>query len=265
MFIQTSIFFLLTLPFATALAGTLVLFCHHKNSMAKKLLTLLATSSTIYYLSDALFVFSGAEKHLIIIAEIIGQFMAPFSLALSITFFYCAYNNKKLPAVQYLWFVVPFVFGILCIVLLSMIGFEEAAQCRELTDRLRHLPEQYASQPIFALHEIIVTFYYNIALAIYVLISITYALIILHRTGFRFWKLNNYHWKYKHMNALQTLSLAFSGMMIVIASRVVLGRYFLQDHIILNILFSLLQAYCIIRIIIAGLKFTTTKTVINKI
>lgn len=247
------VYFVLFLPGLTSLIGLILLLRQTRQSDTKRLLAVLATFTTCYYLCDVNFVYEGAYGPLLLASEIIGQFVAPIILSLVIVFFYWRYHMVRLPWYMYLWFIAPIVFGTVCIVFISLTGFEEQIRFRTMIDEMRMMPPEFADQPIFAMQETFIITPFNLVMFTYSLCALLYGVHVLRKTGFTHSEGKAFVWRGASMPPFHVVILAILQMLVVTSIRMSFGRYFLMDHVALNLLLSVLQLMSLVLVILSGL------------
>ena len=240
------------LPALTILVGLFLMIFYVKKSSTVNVLISLAVAGLFYYICDAIITNPFAEPQLMIWATVAVPFLSPLSLGFIICLVWVLYYEKPLPWHQFLWFVLPVALSSVCVVLFMLVGSEDAEQFQSLYDKLRHYPESYNNIPVFRMLHFIEHTLYGAVLFTYSVWAVIFSIYVLRRTGFNHVACVGFFFKRASLPPVHILLLSFIALLSTIVVRVVLGRYFLMDHLWANIFLSFVQSFCMLLILLAA-------------
>lgn len=239
------------LPFLTVIVGGSFLYLYaHKNDITQVVLSL-AAEVFFYYLLDAQLVNPSADPEWVIIACTFIPSLSPFAMAFLICYIWKLYYEKPLAWHQYLWFVAPISIFSVSFMLYLVVGAEDAANFQSLLDRLRYFPDQYEFRNDIRLMYFFQRYSFYGAYVVYAIWTIGFAYMTMKRTGFNQRTMSAFLFKGASLPPIHILMLAIICLLSTIGLRIIVGRYFLFDHPWFNILIAIIQAFCVIQIVLA--------------
>lgn len=243
---------LIHLPVLAVVVGGSFLYLYARKNNTTQVVLTLAIEVFFYFLLDAQLVNPKSDPQWVIFACTMIPSLSPFALAFLLCYIWKLYYERTLPWYMYLWFAAPIAICSVCTMLYLVVGTEDAISFQELYDRLRHYPEQYEYRNDIRLMYLCQRYSFYFAYGIYATWTIAFALMAMSRTGFNGRTLRAFLFKKASLPPMHILMLSIIMLLIFIALRMVAGRFFLYDHPFINLLFAVLQAFCILQIAIAS-------------
>ncbi len=249
---ETLLTFAIYLPVLTSLIGVITVTLFARKNSTIWILIQLAIGSLFYYLFEAQAIDPRAPLPWSGFATLAIPFVSPLVLAFLIIFLWKVYNEKQLPWYQYIWFVTPISIGFTGTLLYIFMGNEAIVQYREVFDRLRFFPPQFEDQPIYQMMFFIQNPCYKFVMSIYAPWIIGFSINALSRSGFTLQAIKGFLFKGASLPPMHILLISFIALISANATSIILGRYYLFNHSLMNGFLSIFQSICLAGIIMSA-------------
>ena len=240
--VELIIAFISYLPMLVLLYGLVLLLKLKGKSSTLWLLVDITVWLMAYYLLDALAVSPCVIPGMRFMSFTFIAVLAPFIQAFTLCLLWKIRNERALPWHYYLFFVVPISIAAISIMFYSVVDKGEAIFYEELQDRLHQFPDQFESREVFRILYFFQTKCLATSFIFYSLCIISYSVWSLWNSGFTWKSFVGFMLKRSSQPPMHLILILVILLLFTMMSRSLFGYYYILEHPVVNIIFSLLQA-----------------------
>ena len=144
--------FALLLPFWICVLGTFLFLVKRHKDLTQRFILVLNVLCLLYFCADSILLYGEQDSVQGIVSSVLRQFVGPALLPLLLLCLRSMRQPVRLPWTTGFWFIAPVVFGSVSLVLLFLMGRENAGDYLADCMGMRTSMERYADSPLHEVH-----------------------------------------------------------------------------------------------------------------
>ena len=237
--------FALLLPFWICVLGTFLFIVKRHKDLTQRFILALNILCMLYFCADSILLYGEQDSVQGIVSSILRQFVGPTLLPLLLLFLRSMRKTSTLPWTTGFWFIPPVAFGSVSLVLLFLMGRENAGDYLATCIGMDGVKERFVGSPLHEVHFLFdhtIYKFFMLAELIYVTVWILYQM---YRSEYT---LRSIYHRLLHNDHVPVCELLYPSVLLFLfftGIRLGLGRELLHHHLSLTGFFNVMMSACI--------------------